>query len=188
MSDTTLDDAALVRAAAAGARDAFAELVKTYQARIHRVVLNLVRDEHLAEDLTQDVFIKVFQKLQTFNFQSSFFTWLYRIAVNTAMDGLKRARRRRALSLDEQVGLYQGLRSGGDGPDSGMDRDELKAAVHRALDSLTPKYRTVMILREFENLTYEEIARVMSCSVGTVESRLFRARAKFREKMRILDK
>ncbi|MEQ8763584.1 MAG: sigma-70 family RNA polymerase sigma factor [Planctomycetota bacterium] len=185
MSDTTLDDSALVKAAASGSREAFADLVQTYQDRIFRVILNLVRDDHLAEDLTQDVFVKVYQKLGTFNFQSSFFTWLYRIAINTAMDGIKRNRRRRALSLDEKEGISQGLRSAEEAPDSGLHENEMKAAVHRALDSLSPKYRTVMVLREFENLTYEEIARVMSCSVGTVESRLFRARAKFREKMRI---
>jgi len=184
----TVDETALVHEAIAGSKESFARLVHSYEERIYRVILNLVRDAHLAEDLTQDVFVKVFQKLQTFNFESSFFTWLYRIAVNTAMDGIKRSRRRRAISLDSLDGWSRGIPGDSVSPDAGLHRQEIHRAVHRALERLSPKYRTVLVLREFENLSYEDIARVMECSVGTVESRLFRARAKFREKLQIFYK
>ena len=133
------------------------------------------------EDLAQDVFLKVFRKLDTFKGGSAFFTWLYRIAVNTATDHLAKASSRR-LRLVQDVVLDLGERDhDAENPDVPAMERELAVVTQAILGKLPEKYRTILILREYEDLSYLEISEVLQCNLGTVESRLFRARQRFKE-------
>ena len=185
-------DPELIAAILAGSEAAFATLVDRYKDRVFRLLSRYCRDAIECEDLAQDVFLKVFRKLDTFQHESQFFTWLYRITVNAATDYLSRASRRR-LRLVEDDAVLDGGVVGSAGPgQSGRDLDannpaapllraELAAVTRQIVDKLPEKYRTILILREFEDLSYNEISAVLRCNLGTVESRLFRARQRFKE-------
>ena len=187
--------AAFLEASETGARDemerSFRMLVIRYQERVHKLVYRYLRDPLEAEDVTQDVFLKVFRKLSSFQGDSAFYTWLYRISVNTASDHLAK-RKRRPVQLSEDVselagdkGVFGGGDSGAgrrsESPDSNLLREEMAYVTRKILDELPENYRRVLYLREFEDLSYLEIAEALACSIGTVESRLFRARARFRK-------
>jgi RNA polymerase sigma-70 factor (ECF subfamily) len=181
----SLDDGSdqeLIAQALAGSEAAFTVLVERYQDRVFRLVSRYTRDPNECEDLAQEVFLRVFRKLHTFQHESQFFTWVYRIAVNAANDLLAKAGRRRLKLVDDEATLDAfGEGREGDAPDLPMQRAELAQVTRRLLDELPEKFRTVLVLREFEDLSYTEIAEVLQCRLGTVESRLFRARQKFRE-------
>jgi RNA polymerase sigma-70 factor (ECF subfamily) len=176
------DDAALIEAVLRGEEDAFAALVTRYQDRIHRLLARLCRDSGETEDLAQEVFVKVYRKLHTFQHDASFYTWVYRIAVNTATDHLTRARRRRLHLVEDPGTLDDGERASDDAGSAQPVLDaELRDVTRALLDRLPEKYRTILVLREYEDLSYTEIAQVLQCSIGTVESRLFRARQRFKD-------
>lgn len=185
-----LSDPELIAAILGGSEAAFGALMDRYKDRVFRLLGRYCRDPVECEDLAQDVFLKVFRKLDTFQHESQFFTWLYRITVNAATDYLSRASRRR-LRLVEDDSMLDGSASGGSGgagrdhdaqsPAAPLLRAELAAVTRQIVDKLPEKYRTILILREFEDLSYNEIAAVLQCNLGTVESRLFRARQRFKE-------
>lgn len=174
------DDSKLIAGVLDGSDEAFRILVERYQDRVFRLLGRYTRDRMEAEDLAQEVFVKVFRKLHTFQQDSSFYTWLYRIAANTATDHLARRKRRR-LHLVEDVTVLDNDR----GPDAGAAQplleEELRSVTREVVAGLPEKYRTILILREYEDLSYTAIAEVLGCSIGTVESRLFRARKRFKE-------
>ena len=177
-------DAELIAATLQGSHHAFEQLVLRYQERLFRLLARFTRDHGEAEDLAQDVFVKVFRKLHTFQQDSSFFTWLYRIAVNTATDALAKKSRRMLKLVEDTSELDSGQREPGHaGALAPMLHDELRAITREVLDTLPDKYRTILILREFEDLAYTEMAQVLGCSLGTVESRLFRARQRFKDEL-----
>ncbi len=136
------------------------------------------------EDVTQEAFLKAFRKLDRFDGRSSFYTWLYRIAANTAMDWNKKERRRRHLPLPQGPDGGDLLPATGDGPRTRASQHELGAKIDEAIAALPPKYLEIITLREIEGLSYDEIARTLDISKGTVESRLFRARERLRDKLR----
>jgi RNA polymerase sigma-70 factor (ECF subfamily) len=182
--DTETTDRELIAAILEGSEAAFAALVDRYKDRVFRLLGRYCRDAVECEDLAQEVFLRVFRKLNTFQHESQFFTWLYRITVNAATDHLSRASRRRLRLVEEDIEF----------DDAAVDRDdqspvapllgaELAAVTRKIVESLPEKYRTILILREFEDLSYNDIARVLQCQLGTVESRLFRARQRFREQL-----
>ncbi|MCA8976802.1 MAG: sigma-70 family RNA polymerase sigma factor [Planctomycetes bacterium] len=174
-------DAELIAAVLEGSEAAFAQLVDRYKDRLFRLLSRYCRDQVECEDLAQDVFLKVFRKLDTFQGGSAFFTWLYRIAVNTATDHLARASSRR-LRLVEDVVLDLGDRDHDpENPATPVMAAELASVTRAILAKLPEKYRTILILREYEELSYLEIRDVLQCNLGTVESRLFRARQRFKE-------
>ncbi len=179
------DDAELVQEAAAGDRDAYAELVRRHQRRVQAVVMGMVRDPDMALDITQEAFLKAWRSLPRFNAEAKFYTWIYRIAVNLAIDK-KRSERRQPLALavsgdpEEGTPLLERIadsRADAD-PEDVLRGGELRARVREAIDELTPDHRAVILLREVEGLSYEEISQVMQCSKGTVMSRLHYARKK----------
>jgi RNA polymerase sigma-70 factor (ECF subfamily) len=174
------DDADLIRATLDGDHDAFQALVERYEVRIYRLLSRFARDRMEAEDLAQDVFVKVFRKLHTFQQDSSFYTWLYRIGINTATDHLSRHQRRRLRLVEDVSALERGDRDDA-GAATPLLEEELRQVTRRIVEGLPEKYRTILILREYEDLTYTDIAEVLGCSIGTVESRLFRARRRFKE-------
>lgn len=183
------DDVDLVSRIGAGSQAAFEALTRRYQDRIFRLVGRFSRDPQEVEDIVQDVFVKVYRRLETFTFQASFYTWLYRIAVNTATDAAHRTRRNPVHHVEDPAAWQDQARSSSPGtlestsPDAELLADEVREATRRVLQTLPDKFRTILILREYEDLAYEEIAQVLDISIGTVESRLFRARARFRDKI-----
>ncbi len=175
-------DAELIAAILGGSESAFADLVGRYQDRIFRLLSRYTRDALECEDLAQDVFLKVFRKLHTFQHDSQFYTWLYRIAVNTATDHLARASRRRLHLVEDDSALDDGTpRSEQEDVSSPLMRRELAELTQKILDRMPEKYRAILVLREFEDLSYTDIASVLGIQLGTVESRLFRARQRFKE-------
>jgi RNA polymerase sigma-70 factor (ECF subfamily) len=174
------NEADLIDRVRSGDQDAFAELVSLYRERIHRLVYGLLRDRDEAEDVTQEVFIKAFYRISSYKGQSAFYTWLYRVAVNAATDWRKKWWKRKGLSLSESPTGPEGLPDERARPERLAHGRELGRHLEDALEKLPEKYRTILVLREFEGLSYEEIGRVLSLRKGTVESRLFRARERLK--------
>ena len=173
-------DSKLVKRVQKGDKGAFDLLVLKYQHKIVNLVMRYVRDPELALDITQEAFIKAYKALPRFRGDSAFYTWMYRIAVNTAKNHLAAQRRRPVdVELDlqdpEQYDLHARLRET-DTPEGVTLSNELNEAVGRAIAALPEDLRTAIILRELEGMSYEEIAQTMECPVGTVRSRIFRAR------------
>jgi len=164
--------------------DHFERLVEENYERIFRVIYRLVGDYHEAEDLTQDTFVNAYRARNGFRGDSQVYTWLYRIAVNLTRNRLEHLTRR--AGLDEDAGDEQEW--WGDGscdarPDREAENAELGRVVAQAVLGLRPDYREVVVLREYELFSYEEIARILGCSVSTVKTRLFRARSVLRRKL-----
>lgn len=178
-----MNDRELVAQTRAGDSSAFATLVGRYEGRILRLVRGMVPASD-TEDVTQEAFLKAFRKLDRFDGRSSFYTWLYRIAANTAMDWNKKERRRRHLPLPEAPDGGEGLPGKLAGPTVEATRHELGARIEEAIAALPPKYLEIITLREVEGLSYDEIAKTLDISKGTVESRLFRARERLRDRLR----
>lgn len=179
MAGTSGDQLLVVRAQQ-GERRAFDLLVQKYQQKIVKLVMRYVRDPEEALDVAQEAFIKAYRALPSFRGESAFYTWLYRIAINTAKNYLV-ALQRRPIQYDldpqqaEQTGLVSRLREE-QTPESYAMEGELRKAVEAAIAALPEELRTAIMLREIEGLSYEEIAEAMDCPVGTVRSRIFRAR------------
>lgn len=173
-SKGVLEDTELVRRSREGDPDAFRDLVLRHHPRIFNLIYNMVRDRDDADDLAQEVFIKAFRSLSGFNGDARVYTWLYRIAVNRCLDWLKGRGRHPEVPLDRVEGGAAFRNTGS--ADAGVSQQELGRALEQALLTLPPDHRAVVTLREMDGLSYEEIAEVMDCSVGTVKSRLFRAR------------
>jgi len=173
-------DAQLVRRVQKGDKGAFDLLVLKYQHKIINLVMRYVRDPDMALDIAQDAFLKAYRALPRFRGESAFYTWMYRIAVNTAKNHLA-AQRRRPMDVEldfqdpEQFELHAKLRET-DTPEGVTLGAELHAAVEKAIAALPEDLRTAIVLRELEGMSYEEIAETMECPVGTVRSRIFRAR------------
>ncbi len=174
------DERLLVARLRAGEEDAYRELVDTYQDRILTVVARVAGSHADAEDLAQETFLKAFGAIDRFHGQSALYTWLYRIGVNTARDWVAHRRRRPAVSLDAFPAGVVDPPSEEAGPLEAAGVDDLRARVRDAMDRLPEPFRTTLILRELEGHAYEEVARILDVSIGTVESRLFRARSKLR--------
>ena len=183
-------DLALVQLAQRGDPGAFDALVRRYQHKVVKLVLRYVRDPAEAEDIAQEAFIKAYRALPRFRGDSAFYTWLYRIAINTAKNYLvSKSRRPPDTDIDVDQGEYQevGLAlSDIENPENSLARDQLQAVVYKAIDDLPEELKVAVTLREFEGLSYEEIAGVMDCPVGTIRSRIFRAREAIEKKIAAL--
>lgn len=176
----TESDKQLVARVQKGDKRAFDLLVMKYQYKVHAIIGRYIKDFDEVNDVSQEAFIKAYRALPKFRGDSAFYTWLYRIAVNTAKNYLV-ARNRRPPASDVSVDdaeFYSGSESLKDiaTPESLFFRDQLEQVVDEAIRDLPEDLRTAVTLREFEGLSYEEIAEVMGCPVGTVRSRIFRAR------------
>ena len=179
-SGVDASDLELVRRAQRGERGAFDLLVLRYQHKVIKLVARLLRDPTEAEDVSQEAFVKAYRALGSFRGDSAFYTWLYRIAVNTARNAMASRQRRpldyeAELSEGEQSTVESRLRHT-DTPEATVLSEEIRETVNRAVAALPEDLRTAIILREVEGLSYEEIAAAMDCPVGTVRSRIFRAR------------
>ena len=183
-------DKELVKRVQKGDKGAFDLLVLKYEHKIVNLVMRYVRDPETALDISQEAFIKAYRALPRFRGDSAFYTWLYRIAVNTAKNHLA-AQRRRPLDIEldlqdpEQYGLHAKLKET-DTPESVSLSHELQESLERAIQALPDDLRTAIVLRELDGMSYEEIAQTMDCPVGTVRSRIFRARDAIGKKVGIL--
>ena len=177
---TESTDKELVKRVQKGDKGAFDLLVLKYEQKIVNLVMRYVRDPEQALDITQEAFIKAYRALPRFRGDSAFYTWLYRIAVNTAKNYLA-AQRRRPMDIEldmqdpDQYGLHAKLKETDDPEGVTLSR-ELQETLERAIDALPDDLRTAIILRELDGMSYEEIAQTMDCPEGTVRSRIFRAR------------
>lgn len=191
MNAAPKEDLSLVAETLAGNQLSFQLLVERYQARLFSLVRHYTRSPVEIEDIVQDSFLKAYSRLAGFQKQSSFYTWLCRIAINTSLDFLKRAGRNPVQSVEdpelaselERAGPSRAGAGGMPAPDARLEREELARITREVLDEIPDIFRTVLVLREFEELSYQEMADVLGISIGTVESRLFRARARFRDRL-----
>jgi RNA polymerase sigma-70 factor (ECF subfamily) len=184
-------DQALVERVQRGDREAYGLLVTKYQRKLLRLISRLVRDPAEAEDVAQEAFIKAYRALPSFRGESAFYTWLYRIGVNTAKNWLASQGRRPPTSTgvdsDEAEGYAESdLLHDTDTPERLLMSRQIAETVNAAMEKLPEDLRTAITLREIDGLSYEEIAAAMDCPIGTVRSRIFRAREAIAEKLRPL--
>ena len=184
-------DKQLVARVQKGDKGAFDLLVIKYQYKVHAIIFRYVKDIDEVNDVMQEAFIKAYRALEGFRGESAFYTWLYRIAVNTAKNYLI-ARNRRPPAFDINVDDSDCSEENKqlhnvDSPENILYRDELQSVINVAIENLPEDLRTALMLREFEGLSYEEIADIMDCPVGTVRSRIFRARESLEEKIKELE-
>jgi RNA polymerase sigma-70 factor (ECF subfamily) len=180
MTDRDIDQQ-LVERVQRGDKAAFDLLVSKYQRKIFRLLSRLIRDPTEIEDVAQEAFIKAYRALPNFRGDSAFYTWLYRIAINTAKNHLVSLGRRAPTSTEADIEEAETFDDGEhlrdlNTPDSMLLTKQVANAVNRAIDALPEDLRTAIVLREIEGLSYEEIAESMNCPIGTVRSRIFRAR------------
>ncbi len=179
---SSADDPALVRAAQSGDTAAFEELVARHRDKIYARAYSMVHNEDEALDLSQEAWVKGWQRLGQFQGEASFGTWMTRIVINLCLDHLRKQKRQRTESIEgldeESGGVERQMPMVTVNPTEGLERSELRRQIDRALGLLSYEHRTVLVLHEFQELEYKEIARVMGCSIGTVMSRLFYARRK----------
>ena len=186
-NNVSTQDVAAINRCLAGDADAFGDLVTRYQDRLFGTLVHMLGSFEDARDVGQDAFVLAFQKLDTFRGDSAFYSWLFRIAYNTAISRRRKDRRSaNQASLDmarEQTGAEpQDNRPTAD-PSFSLQSEERQTIVRQALDELAEEYRTVLVLKEMEGLRYDEIAEIVDCPIGTVRSRIHRARHEMREKL-----
>ena len=175
----------LVRRCQAGETGAFDELVVRYGSRVFGMIYNMVHSEQDAWDLAQDSFVKAWKSIGRFRGQSSFYTWIYRIVMNVTIDWLRKKQIKGAgaefddtIQLKEVDPAARTLPRWDSSPSAGLERSELRAQIDRAIAQLSPEHRAVILMKEVEDMQYNEIAEALGCSIGTVMSRLFYARKK----------
>jgi RNA polymerase sigma-70 factor (ECF subfamily) len=188
-AESRAHDHSLIVAFKAGDRAAFSDLVLKYEQRVYNHCLRVVGDEQESQDLTQEVFLKVFRSMKNYEHTYAFYTWLYRITVNCCIDHLRKKRKRaQEVSLtphsDESAGDRMQEHAIADEtfvPDKTLLNQELRDVLHSAIAQLSEKLRVIIVLKEIEGFSYDEIGEILSCSRGTVKSRLFRARERLKE-------
>jgi RNA polymerase sigma-70 factor (ECF subfamily) len=187
-------DAPLVERVKLGDVKAFEMLVVKYQRRIERLIGRMVRDVDLVPDIAQETFIRAYRAIPRFRGESAFYTWLYRIAVNTAKKALMEIKRDPLVSEsalasredEDETSRVENELTDGETPDAVLASRQIAAAVNSAIESLSEDLRQAITLREIEGLSYEEIAELMNCPIGTVRSRIFRAREAIAARLRPL--
>jgi RNA polymerase sigma-70 factor (ECF subfamily) len=184
------DDISLVHACRAGQTEAFGVLVRRYQDRLYPSILRLMGSPEDAQDVLQDAFVRAFQKLDQFQGESSFYTWMYRIAVNTALSEQRKHRDRGNNPRLEPVTLRLAVEPADDSPETdpalALERLERELLVQSALNELGPDHRAVVVLKDFDGRRYEEISALLKIPIGTVRSRLHRARMELADRLRSL--
>ena len=183
------DDQQLIQKCLDGQTDAFGELVTRYQDRLYHSIMMMVRSPEDARDLAQEAFVHAFRRLESFRGDAAFYTWLFRIAVNATISFRRKAARRKTSSV-ESIREASGSEPIDDrfdsAPGSRMEQSEQLKLIHQALGELSEEFRTALVMTEIEGLSYEEAAAAVGCPIGTIRSRIHRARNELREKLRIL--
>jgi RNA polymerase sigma-70 factor, ECF subfamily len=182
MASQRVEDLELARRSQAGDTEAFGELVTKYRAKIFTMICSIVGNESDAWDLAQEGFLKAWRSIHRFQGRSSFYTWLYSIAINVTIDSLRQRCRRSEVELDDAISSFL------PGPGVNYERAKIREQVYAALAQLTLEHRVVIALKEIEDLHYHEIAEILNVSIGTVMSRLFYGRNKVQSILRPLFK
>jgi RNA polymerase sigma-70 factor, ECF subfamily len=184
-----IEDRTLVRAAQKGDQNAFRQLVERYQRRVHQLALGMMKDPDDAMDIAQETFVRVHRYLPSFKGDSSFFTWTYRIATNLCLDAQRK--KGRVIRVDSEDSDEAEIEAAMDppsaalaGPQRAALNEELRGKLEEALQDLSENHRAILLLRELEGLSYDELAKVLGIRKGTVMSRLFHARLKMQKKLR----
>lgn len=178
-----MNDAQIVDKVLNGDVNAFEFLILKYQSQIFYTAMNIVKNKEYAEDISQDAFLKAYEKLETLQDKNHFFAWLKRIAVNLALNHYERGKRIVDIESDENDTSYFDRITGGESPEDFLIKDELKKYVKMFVDSLPDRLRTVVMLREVEDMSYEEISELLNIPLGTVRSRLFNARQIIKDRL-----
>jgi RNA polymerase sigma-70 factor (ECF subfamily) len=178
-----MDERELVGRARNGDRDAFARLVRTYEAKVFHLAYGLTRDRSAADDLAQEAFIKAYTALHRFEDRASFGTWLYRITLNHVRDYLRRVKVRREVPLEALSPAVLADEGGAAREARALDRERTRELVLRTIGQLPEKYATILSLRDLQGRSYEDIAEILDLSAGTVDSRLHRARKLLRKRL-----
>jgi len=171
----------LLGRAKAGDVNAFEQLLEGYQRRIFNIAFHMVNNYEDAGDLVQEVLIRIYKSIGGFKEQASFSTWVYRITTNVCLDDIRKKKRRKVISLDEEIKFDDGelvrqIKSDDPSPEDQAEKNEFKKSVNRAINRLSEEHRLVIVLRDIQGFSYEEIAKVLKCPEGTVKSRINRAR------------
>jgi RNA polymerase sigma-70 factor (ECF subfamily) len=178
------DDIALVRRCQKGDALAFEQLVIKYRSKVFSMIYGMVQNEQDAWDLAQEGFIKAWRSIHRFKGQASFYTWLYRIVTNVAIDSLRRKGFKKTAEFDDDIAANEvapgskTVPTPDPMPHQGLEREEIRQRIEQAISKLSPEHRAVIVMKEIEELQYNEIAEALGCSIGTVMSRLFYARKK----------
>ncbi|MGC3989354.1 MAG: sigma-70 family RNA polymerase sigma factor [Chthoniobacteraceae bacterium] len=183
-AQSAAEDIALVERCRRGDTQAYNDLVTKYRNRAYAMIYNMVRNEQDAWDLAQEGFVKAWKSMDKFRGQSSFFTWIYRIMTNVAIDFLRKKQIQSGVEFDDQIGLKDiapgamTTPSRAAAPAQNISNAEIRSRIDEAINRLSPEHRTVIVMKEMDGMQYHEIAEVLECSIGTVMSRLFYARKK----------
>lgn len=182
-----LADEILIEKSKNGDLEAFEMLVRRYESKVYTVAYRFLGNHADASDLAQETFVRLYQALPGFRGESSFMTWLYRITANACRDEIRRQQRYQVVSLDVEAGTngaqaISQVPSRSPSPEEAVEQKEFNEMIQQCLGSLSEEHRLVLVMREIQGLSYEEIADVLKCSLGTVKSRLNRARQAFKEK------
>jgi|TARA_B110000014_G_C20123488_1_gene596697 RNA polymerase sigma-70 factor (ECF subfamily) len=184
-------DQKLVEKAQKGDKKAFGMLVEKYQRRLNRLLSRMVRDQSEIEDIVQDSFVKAYRAINNFRGDSAFYTWLYRIGINTAKNHLVKLGKRPKAMNDVEIEEIENFEDAQDlrnidTPESSMMNNQIATAVNQTIEALPDELKQAISLREMDGLSYEEISELMNCPIGTVRSRIFRAREAIAEKLKPL--
>lgn len=181
----SLNEKKLIKRSAKGDIDAFEKLIEAHQKTAYNIALKMLRNSEDAKDISQQAFIKVFRYIDTFNFESSFKTWMYRIIVNLCIDYINKNKKNTVYSLDNPISTEKGeirreIKDDTNMPENIIEKKETKELVHNAINKLDEIHRTIIILRDIEGFSYNEISEILDISIGTVKSRIKRGRDNLR--------
>jgi RNA polymerase sigma-70 factor (ECF subfamily) len=179
------DDQQLIRRTLDGHHEAFGHLIRKYQDRLYNGMVHILRSEPEAEDVVQDTFVLAFTKLDSFKGNSAFFTWLYRIGYNVAITRIRRRKSTISIEGKEETGRLD-FPDGGPAPTRRIEQEEQASQLMQAMDRLSAEHRSILVLREMDELDYDAIAEILELPIGTVRSRLHRARTHLREQLEII--
>ncbi|SFH31662.1 RNA polymerase, sigma-24 subunit, RpoE [Desulfotomaculum arcticum] len=183
----SLSDETLVQKSKKGDLNAFNELVLRYEGKVFSIAYRFMGNHADASDLAQETFIRLYQSLASFRGDSSFSTWLYRITANACRDELRKHQRRRSISMDEMIAASPAnvpVADNAYSPEDAVQRNEVQRQVQECLNELSDDHRLILVMREIQGFSYDEIAEVLQCSLGTVKSRISRARNALKERLK----
>ncbi len=179
---------ALVKRAKQGELRAFEELILQHEKIVYNLALRMMKQSEDAKDISQEVFLKAYRNIRNFDERSRFSTWLYRITTNTCIDELRKRQKKPSLSIEEEMdgeegGMLRQIAAAGDTPEESLLRTEQKSEILQALNKLSPEHRTIVVFRDVQGLSYEEIAEILEIGLGTVKSRISRGRAQLKQEI-----
>lgn len=179
----------LIKRSKSGDVEAFEQLIFDYQKKAYNIALRIMGNQEDAKDMCQEAFIRIFKSIEGFKEQSSFSTWMYRIVTNVCLDEIRKKKKHEAISMDSTFETQDGemrfeVASDVDSPEEAYIRSEKKQTILRAINELNEEYKTAIVLRDIQGFSYEDIANILCCSVGTVKSRINRGRNILKDKLR----